>query len=373
MGGEQLAAMIEHVTSEDVEQLRHGALSPAEAAAFGAHVRSCAACAALLEPQLAVASAGIRGEVPGAEAHLDPDAQLFPYLEGRLDAAERELVEAHLQSCAECRGDVADLRAIDAQPRRVAGRRRAVWLAAAAAVVVAVFVAPALWRSEPDVPPPLVTQTATTTQVVPPSVRVNPIVRAALQRGVLTMPAVLRQLQAEGSVQRGPSDEPRSSMVPSGEVVDTTRPRFTWSPVPDGVYEVSVFDGAKRVASSGPLREPRWSPERDLPRGRTYGWQVEVQHGDRPMTLPAPTEPPALFHVLEARQSEAIAQARREASPDHLLVGVLYANAGMRAAAEDELAAAAAAHQEGAEALLRSVRSWPAQSGAPTRMNGAQK
>jgi hypothetical protein len=341
-----------HVTSEDVERFRRGELPPAEAAAFGRHAQECAACAALLEPHLFAAAARVRGAL---QKHLDPDAQLFPFVAGRLDAAAREVVEEHLASCAECRQDVAELRAVETSvaSRRAAGSRRVAWIAvAAAAAAVGIVWGPGLLRQRDIVTAP--------ERRVAPEAPVDPAVNEALRRGALVEPAIVRQLRGSGSHQRGPADSPVASMNPAGIVVETARPRFTWSAPERGLYEVSVYDGTKRIAASGPLRETQWSPDRDLPRGRTYAWQVETQRGERVITIPAAADPPALFHVLDETQWRAIDEARRRSPIDHRLLGVLYAKAGMRAAAEAELEAAVRARQQGAEVLLRSVRSWPA-------------
>jgi anti-sigma-K factor RskA len=72
--------------------------------------------------------------------HLD-DLEIAAYLDGTLDAGERQLAESHLSSCDLCRGEIiASQEAVASVPRK-AERSRLSWrplagVAAAAAVIV---------------------------------------------------------------------------------------------------------------------------------------------------------------------------------------------------------------------------------------------
>ena len=109
-----------------------------------------------------------------------------------------------------------------------------------------------------------------------------------------------------------------------------------------------------------------------LPRGRTYTWQVVAESAGRRLVAPAPPEPDVRFRVLDASRAEALSAARsRRAS--HLVLGVLYAEAGLIDDAHRELLAL---HRDNpasrtAEALVAAL---PARTyvPSPTSTNPAQ-
>jgi anti-sigma factor RsiW len=340
--------MSEHLTSDDVKRFARGELAPGELARLGGHARACDACTGLLRLQLDAAATLFRAGT--GEQHLDPDSQLFPYVEGRLDAAARERADAHLRACAACRADVEDLRALDVASRHASPRRVAGWGALAAAALLAVIFAAPLLRKVPPRHPLPPGATAVIATATPPA---GPQPSPALE-----MPAVLRQLRPSPSAQRGSTTSAAVPMQPAGVVVETGRPRFTWPAMPGAVYEVGVFEGTRRVAASGPLKTAAWTPVSDLPRGVTLAWQVEVRQGELGTTLPPPALPPLLFRVLGAEEARAIGEARRATPADHLRLGILYARAGVVTSAVEELKAAVAAGQPGAAELLKSVEAW---------------
>ena len=119
----------------------------------------------------------------------------------------------------------------------------------------------------------------------------------------------------------------------------------------------TVFDDQRLVAESPVLEKESWLPERDLPRGRAYHWQVEARDRDGDTTiLPSPPNPQAFFRVLDEASHEELKLARATHENDHLLLGVLYARKGLRTEAERELADVET--PEGRR-LLESVRAWP--------------
>jgi hypothetical protein len=120
-----------------------------------------------------------------------------------------------------------------------------------------------------------------------------------------------------------------------------------------------IIDGSHVVERSGTLIVPRWKPSNPLRRGRTYEWQVEV-HDSGTHIIPAPPAPPAFFHVADADSVRQIEEARRTRPGDHLLLGVLYARAGMQREAMEELSPYTAQHPGDANArgLLEAIRRW---------------
>lgn len=290
--------------------------------------------------------------------HPDVETTLTAYVDGQLDEQARASVDEHLATCSRCREDVADLRATQQaiRPRSHAWR----WLAVAAVFGLAITTAVLLARKKPVPPMPINVQTAqtTTTNVAAPPKDDHPEWRArvekALGAGALKMPASLAALQIAPDQLRAPEGE-TAHLEPVGAIVDATRPRFTWTPTPDATYVVSIFDGDTPVAESGTLHAAEWRPDRDLPRGRIYQWQVEVRAGDDVTILPTPPAPPALFRVLDAHAHAELEQARAAHANDHLLLGVLYASHGLRAEAETELRKV---ESPDGRKLLHSVEAW---------------
>lgn len=187
-------------------------------------------------------------------------------------------------------------------------------------------------------------------------------VREATVSGTLPAPASLLRLQpaAEHYRQPGERTELPDVVAPASAVIETTRPHFIWRPVAGGRYVVSVYRHMERVASSGALDLPEWTCDRDLPRGDVYAWQVTVAEGSHRRTMPAPPHPPALFSIISDQDAAALAEARRKAPGDHLLLGVLAARAGLQTEAERELREAARNDRTGLAArLLENLQRWP--------------
>ncbi|HYC91726.1 MAG TPA: hypothetical protein VEO54_21080 [Thermoanaerobaculia bacterium] len=277
------------------------------------------------------------------EEHLDYETHLAPYVDGAIGAVEREIVESHVEDCAMCRRELEDL-LLHAQRARGGGLKPALrWLALAAAVVVAIGVAVVMRRPEPvpavvpvvrSSPPP-----APAPAPAPPSYA-NPewarLVERALTEGRLPEPAIAVAM-ATGDTVRGSGESSRAELRPSGVVVETARPTLEWQATPGATYDVVVFSGEEEIATSGPLTEPRWTLRQDLPRGRTYVWQVEVTRGQSRTLLPSLPTPPPAFHVLGAQGLAELEEARKRHPEDRLLLAVLAARHGLAAEARRQL------------------------------------
>lgn len=339
-----------HVEKEMLGRLARRELAPSEIAAVLRHAGTCPECARLASRDLEAEADLLQAMLAGdAEASAHPDhEELVAYIDGTLGAAEREIVESHLDDCPRCSTDVGDLLALRPTKPRMTRLRTAV-IAAVAATIAAVMillrsddaVVPAPAQKTPDPPRPVVTETTTATATPPPVVEKpryakgewERLVNAAIATGVLTFP---KDFAPKSDALRGADDVEKDTLHPSGIYVDETRPRLTW-PARDGAtYVVSIFSGDEEIAQSGPLTSTSWTPPKSLARGRTYIWQVEATRGDEREILPAPPAPPAMFRVVSARDHDELALARREHPDDHALHAVLAARAGLR---EDALAA----------------------------------
>ena len=293
-------------------------------------------------------------------SYLDPDDEhpdledvLFRYADGTLDRERRAEVEAHLEHCFRCREDVGD--AVAAQ-RSIDRRRRGAipWLIAAG--LAAGVVAAAFWwpRHGQTIAPPV----AHTVAAVPSEW--SAFVQQARTMRRIDPPPTLRALHVERDTLRGhPAPHTSGTFSPSGTVVETQQPAFRWPAVKNVAYEVRIFEREKEIARSPLLRENRWTLPQPLARGVTYVWQVKVQ-GVRLTILPTPPDPPALFTVLGTTEAAEIDAARRRFPDDHLLAGVLYARAGVRDRAVDEIGRWIATHPADSVArdLLASIQEW---------------
>jgi hypothetical protein len=176
---------------------------------------------------------------------------------------------------------------------------------------------------------------------LPPAYR--QMVKDALMKQRLGRPSTLDELNRRSSSLMGADDEGHQFSLtnPVGKVVLTARPVFKWTPL-DGAagYVVEVFDGQfNLIAKSGEVTITRWVTAQSLARGQTYSWQVKsIQHGQQ-VQAPKPPAPQARFRVLDTQQADEIAHARRTYAKSHLMLGLLYARAGLLDEAARELRA----------------------------------
>jgi Putative zinc-finger len=302
-------------------------------------------------------------------SHLSKEV-LDRFARGDLGDEDLSAVLAHLATCPSCaqagrehaRRDIAALQAeLTAKPvegsRRSAAQRSMAWsLAAAAAIALAILAALLLPRERkpsPSADPPVVRDETPPRQTPPPpqtttqiaasyaSPQWQKLVSQAQETGRLPFPSDLAELQRPEDVVRGPTNA-AERVSPSAIVIDEVRPAFTWPSRSVGTYVVSVFDEDQReVVRSPALKAPRWTPFRDLPRGRTLTWQVEVTRGDALETIPRPPAPPATFRIVSERHHEDLARAKALHPGDPLLHSLLYAHSGMRSEALASLRLAA--------------------------------
>jgi hypothetical protein len=295
-----------HLSATELERIRSGAASGREVLAFSQHIAECEECAAHAEEKIAT-----------------------------LDSASA--VHAAFS--------------MPAAPPAPHPRFRSFWLAAAA-VLACAFVAVLLMRGPaeetPEPPRRNVGVSAPAPAIrrpEPAKTDVSPVrpewraLAAEVRRtGKLPLPADIREFASEDTFRgTSTSSAAASNVSPSATAVEDARPEFRWPTSPGARYVVTVAQGTQTVAESPTLRDDRWRPPAPLPRGRVYSWQVRVTRGEEIVVLPAPPAPPALFRVITDAQREELESARRECPDDHFLLGVLYARAGIIAAARAEL------------------------------------
>jgi predicted anti-sigma-YlaC factor YlaD len=171
------------------------------------------------------------------------------------------------------------------------------------------------------------------------------LVKNALTTGRIDVPP--RPAVSIGRVSgplRGPEQKETFRLLsPVGVVVESERPSFKWEAFPGAtIYIVFIKDVHSSLeVESGPLSATEWTPEKPLPRGHTFAWMVEGTRGEQHIRAPALNKPFAAFKVLDKIQADEIREAATSQSGHHLLLGLLYARAGLREKALIELRALA--------------------------------
>lgn len=196
-----------------------------------------------------------------------------------------------------------------------------------------------------------------TPQPMPPAW--EQMLKQALTTGRVEASVVTGLNVKTGSLMGGGESAPFKLLEPVGRVIETNRPNFRWEPLAGAKsYALMVYDADfNRVTASPLLTENEWRPPQPLARGRNYSWQVRAIKDGREIVVPGPPAPEAKFRILEQGKADELARARRQHSGSHLMLGLLYAQAGMTAEAERELQMLAAANPDSVlpRRLLRSL------------------
>jgi anti-sigma factor RsiW len=344
-----------HVTTDAIERWQRGELPPDEVLAIARHLGSCRECLLHAEPRdLDRRVAALRTQVEDLE-HPDLETELFAYVDGVLDPENRERINEHLAACSRCREDVADARAVSWRPPRMAARG---WLIALAALLAAVFVGALLLPSRRVVETPQrpSARLIAIDPAPPPRVDEAATARRALVDARLVMPSVLRSFRGDGEVLRSATSE-QAQLAPAGVVVESRRPELKWE-APEGAGSVAaIYAGEREIVRSPLLSRGSWTPPA-LERGVTYTWEIQIHTSGGMQIVPAPPAPPARFHVLDARIAKELDAARSQSANDPLLLGVLYAQAGLETRARAELAKVGGAEREIARQRIREIDSW---------------
>jgi Putative zinc-finger len=153
---------------------------------------------------------------------------------------------------------------------------------------------------------------------------------------------LLAGLSRPGSSLMGADDEGRRFAIiePAGKVLLADGPAFKWTRLGGAEsYVVEVYDAQFNLVSSGPLLKGLSWTAPQLARGKVYSWQVKAIRGGQEFIAPRPPAPQAKFRILDQAAAAEIARARRDYASSHLLLGLLYARAGLLTEAEREFRA----------------------------------
>jgi hypothetical protein len=324
-----------HLSDGEIESYAKRTLGPADLLAVDDHIAACDACrsrAAALAG-LAESLTSLPSSLMPPESHLS-DGQVGEFIAGSLGAQERASVEVHIRACPTCAREVEEL---GAWARKRPSTHRIAYAAAAAVLILLLIPAAMRWRSLSDAGQAERSALAGL-EALPGEQQQR--VRAALEAGVAQPPKYMADLGGGSDVLMGePSGESFRLIEPLGTVTVSDRPTLRWEPLPGAeAYTVSLSDEVLRpVAESPSVSQTAWTPAQPLPRGRVYVWQVTAHRAERSVTAPAPPAPMARFRVLDEETARILDRLARERPNSHLLLGILYAQAGVRAEAENHL------------------------------------
>lgn len=188
------------------------------------------------------------------------------------------------------------------------------------------------------------------------------VLKRALSGQRIEKSSQLQGLTRPSSALMGPNDPAREFSViePGGNVLMNDRPTFRWSKMEGATgYVVEVYDEQfKLVSSSAQVTSLTWTAPQALPRGHVYSWQVKANKDGQETTSPRPPAPQAKFRVLDQAKVNELTRAKRAYGSSHLMLGLLYAEAGLLKEAEAELRLLRRANpdSEVARNLLREIQ-----------------
>ncbi len=304
------------------------------------------ACALAIPPPKGLA------EMLHEEDEMPSSTEMVAYLDGKMEAADREAFEMKLAVLPELRADLEDLRAFRARfaahpadniirPRW--SRPSIIPWAAAAAVAMAGLT----WVALRDQGGNNVASTGGFAVRIPSEA---PAEFAAACIQVAEGATLASLLPSELARRPGgsllgaaiESDAPRAR-GPLRTFVRLASPEFRWEPMAqaEGYRVVLLREGAADVLESGILSAGAhtWRPRQNLERGVSYTWEVIALAGGREVAKsPRPDEAPATFSVLTLAQLETLRAMEAAAGQDAATRAVAYARAGLREEALEALA-----------------------------------
>ena len=391
-----------HLTETQLDDFAAQRLAAENLSALTQHLAECAECrqrAVLREPALypALHHAVLAEEKP---VHLAFE-QLADFVDGRLAGEAQQFARDHLSHCQQCGAAAEDLRAFSRQiadelavertpainaPPSLREKLRAFFATSWAmpvSVTIALLVFSLIgWRAfkRDDSLIAVVTPSPIPTLMVLPTATVEPtaspvnllaqlndgekqialdaqgklqgaddwperyrqLAQQAWQADRIARPAALNGLGSASAALMGQGQESGFALIePAGKVVFTDRPTLRWQPLAGAQsYQVElVNEQYETVAQSEALTSATWQVPQSLARGRVYSWQVKASKDGAIIKAPQPPTPLARFRVTGQKEFAEIQDARTRFGSSHLLLGQLYAQAGLLDEAEREFRA----------------------------------
>jgi hypothetical protein len=369
--------MPDHISEEQIARLRARRTSPEELLPMDDHISQCAECrdrlasASELGPALHRTALGehlqnLTAAIPPAmqDDHLTYE-QLESYVDGKMRRADRGAADRHLRLCQSCSHEVRDLNTFKVELAGSKGLQKegpwkalvAGWfttrrpvLALSTALVIVVAIAVERWRVVPPrESPPAETansdspakKTLVTISALPPEEQ-SSVLEVISQRKIKSPDALAGLRGPHQTLLGAPYEGARFEVLePIGEVVLGPRPAFRWQRLAEAAtYSVGIFDASLNpVQSSPPLQTTQWTAVHPLNRGQIYLWQVTAKLRDgKSVSSPSAPSPEAKFRVLDQEKADELARFQAAHPGSNLVLGILYAHAGLLEQAERALA-----------------------------------
>jgi hypothetical protein len=357
---------MEHPAHNSMEAFSRRALPPAAMLTLSRHLAVCPMCRdEMTSLALDGKDASTVDWYPAEEVglHLSSDEIATAAIDATILQADATL---HLASCPQCLQEVAQLRTfcpplVVIQAKKTAASRRIalwpVWAGlAAAGVVLAVTVTH--WRhtnppTQAELPPnaELVASLndgdgtigldahgqLRTPELLPP--QYASLLVEAFTTHHLPLSPTLGAYDNGAEITRGePSGLARFRILSPLSEKTTAQPEFRWEAAAQAVtYQVEISDERYRLVSRSPLIEQTsWTIAVPLTPGK-YTWVVRAATPAGTVQSPGPPQREAHFEVADRNTLAAIDTAARKYPHLHLLLASLYAKAGMRSMAAQEM------------------------------------
>lgn len=168
------------------------------------------------------------------------------------------------------------------------------------------------------------------------------MIKTALVTGQVETPDLGALGGAAGELMGGSDRTETFALIgPVGVVVETDRPTLRWKALEGAEsYAISVSDSAyNEVVAGNALSRTEWTVTGRLKRGRIYLWQVTAIKDGKEIKSPGAPGIMAKFQVLDSTKAADLAQAKASRPNSHLVMGLLYARAGLLDKAEREFSA----------------------------------
>lgn len=368
--------MSSHLTDNQVEAFGRRTLAAMELLRVDEHLAECDSCRRRLAQSELI-------------QHLNFD-QTADFVDGRLTGEALQLADAHLATCNLCRETVDDLQSFrsevadelshEIQPAKLETEsfwQRVKDFFAVRSPVFAYSVGLVLllagaWLARQlvfndDKPQAAITNPSPSPEIAPVKLLAQlndgggtlalnergdltggenlPADFQQLLKQVLTDPRLERPAALNGlgspsaALMSGGGEKAAFTVIePVAKVLLTNRPTLRWRALAGATaYEVEIFDeGFNSVLKSEKLEVTSWRLPKALARGRVYNWQVKAVKDNQEFKAPQPPAPLARFRVVTNKEAAEIEQARANFASSHLLLGRLYAEAGLLDEAERE-------------------------------------
>ena len=392
--------MTQHLSAEQIKRYISRKLSASDLLSADDHLSVCDICMGEIRSAFDPDPSAIQGMLfsDTDDLHLTYE-QMSSFVDGSINEVDREIVDVHTALCEPCASEIADLRQLretldaapDAHPtargtetsildRIFAGSFLKIAITAAALLLIAGIFWFAQRKTEEPVarvnepaqslPTPISEETnspglntnvnSTAPRIVAslsdgnarieldetgkvnglPNAAFEQKVRSALTSQTVEIPAEVNKLRSARGVLMGGPDTgiPFKINGPVGKIIESQRPNLSWQPLNDAEsYRVEIYDdNFNKVAASPSLKTNKWTVDRLLSRGKVYQWQVIATRGGEEIKSPVRPAPEAKFLIADSSHFAEIERARRSAGNSHLILGIVYANAGLLDEAQRE-------------------------------------